>query len=70
MKLTHEQEKGEKKLVVIVEARAGLSDDNYMKNKFINTSDTRRIYRFDAKTKQLEAITNISSPKRQRRIDL
>ncbi|MGA2797066.1 MAG: hypothetical protein ABSE63_05785 [Thermoguttaceae bacterium] len=56
MKLAHEQDNGAEKLVVTVEAKAGLSDDNYMKNKFIDTSDTRRVYRFDAKTKQLEAI--------------
>ena len=56
MKLAHEQDNGVEKLVVTVEAKSGLSDDNYMKNKFIDTSDTRRVYRFDAETKQLEAI--------------
>ena len=35
MKLAREQDNGEEKLVVTVEAKSGLSDDNYMKNKFV-----------------------------------
>jgi hypothetical protein len=53
--LVHERDGEAKKLAVTVEAKAGLSDDNYLKNKFIDTSDTRRVYRFDAETKRLEA---------------
>jgi hypothetical protein len=53
--LVHERNGETKKLVVTVEAKAGLSDDNYLKNTFIDTSDTRRVYRFDAETKRLEA---------------
>jgi outer membrane lipoprotein-sorting protein len=56
MKLAREQDNGAEKLVVTVEAKAGLGNDNYMKNKFIDTTDTRRVYRFDAETKRLEAI--------------
>ncbi|HEY4759017.1 MAG TPA: hypothetical protein VIH42_00410, partial [Thermoguttaceae bacterium] len=56
MKLAHEQDNDAEKLVVTVEAKAGLSEDNYMKNKFLDTSDTRRVFRFDAETKRLEAI--------------
>ena len=55
MKLTHETTgSGEKKLLVTVEAKSGLPGGNYMKNKFFETSDMRRVYRFDAKTRRLE----------------
>ncbi|MGD0382170.1 MAG: zf-HC2 domain-containing protein [Thermoguttaceae bacterium] len=56
LKLAHEQDKGMQKLLVTVETKAGLSDDDYLKNKYIYTSDTRRVFHFDAKTKRLEAI--------------
>jgi hypothetical protein len=56
MKLAHEESNGVKKLLVTVEAKAGSGTDDYLKNKFINTSDTRRVYCFDAETKRLEAI--------------
>ena len=45
---------GKKQLVVTVEAKAGVSDKDYGKNKWYNTSDMRRVYRFDAKTQRLE----------------
>lgn len=55
MKLTHETTgAGEKKLLVTVEAKSGLAGDNYLKNKSFETSDMRRVYRFDAKTRRLE----------------
>lgn len=54
MKLTHEKAAdGARKLVVTVEVKAGL-DDDYVKNKFLQTSDHRRVYRFDAESKRLE----------------
>ena len=53
--LAHETTKtGEKKLVVAVEAKAGVPDDDYLKNKFYGDSDMRRVYRFDAETQRLE----------------
>jgi len=39
--------------VVTIETLCGLPDDNYLKNKGIDTSDTRRVYRFDARTRRL-----------------
>jgi hypothetical protein len=56
LKLAHEQDKGKQKLSVTVETKAGLPDDDYLKYKYIFTSDTRRVYRFDAETKRLESI--------------
>ena len=47
---------GESKLVVTVETKAGLPEDHYFKNKFIDTADTRRVYRFDAQTQRLEEL--------------
>jgi outer membrane lipoprotein-sorting protein len=47
---------GRTKAVVTVEARAGLPDNDYLKNKFFGTSDTRRVYRFDTETELLEAV--------------
>jgi hypothetical protein len=41
-------------LLVTVEAKSGLPADDYLKNKFFEDSDMRRVYRFDAKTKRLE----------------
>lgn len=53
--LTHETTgAGEEKLLVTVEAKSGLPADDYVKNKFFDNSDMRRVYRFDAKTKRLE----------------
>lgn len=46
----------EKKLLVGVETKSGLPDKDPLKNKFFNTSDIRRIYRFDAKSGRLDGI--------------
>ncbi len=56
MKLTHEQDMDVKKLLVTVEAKSAKDADDYLKNDSIDTSDTRRVYRFDAETKRLEAV--------------
>jgi hypothetical protein len=56
MKLAHEQDKDVKKLLVTVEAKTNLSAEDYLRNKSIADSDTRRVYRFDAESKRLEAI--------------
>jgi hypothetical protein len=45
---------GEKKLVVTVEAKASVPDNDYVKDAFFDTANTRRVYRFDAKTQRLE----------------
>jgi hypothetical protein len=60
LKLAHETTKeGDKKLVVTVEAKAGLPNDDYMKNKYLDSADVRRVYRFDAKTQRLEGFEAI-----------
>jgi outer membrane lipoprotein-sorting protein len=55
LKLTHESTpKGEKELVVTVETKAGLPDNDYLKNRDLDDADGRRVYRFNAKTQRLE----------------
>jgi outer membrane lipoprotein-sorting protein len=57
LKLVHESTAaGEKKLVVTVETKAGLPDHDYLKNKYLDAADARRVYRFDAKTRRLEGM--------------
>jgi hypothetical protein len=41
--------------VVTIEAKSGLPDNDYLKNKTLYTSDMREVYRFDARTKRLES---------------
>ena len=58
-KLSLKEERGADgltKAVVTVEAKAGLPDNDYLKNKFFDTSDTRRVYRFDTQTERLEGV--------------
>jgi outer membrane lipoprotein-sorting protein len=45
---------GRMKSVVTILAKPGIPDDDYLKNKSIDDSDTRRVYRFDAQTGILE----------------
>ncbi|MGD0389101.1 MAG: RNA polymerase sigma factor [Tepidisphaeraceae bacterium] len=47
---------GHAESVVTIESKAGLPDNNYLKNSSFDTADLRRVYRFDAQTKQLEAV--------------
>ena len=47
---------GNKKSVVTVEAKSGLPDSDYLKNKFFATSDTRRVYVFDEQSARLESM--------------
>jgi hypothetical protein len=47
---------GRDKAVVTVEAKAGVPDNDYLKNKFFDTADTRRVYRFDVQTELLEGV--------------
>ena len=55
LKLTHETTPaGEKKLLVTVEAKAGLPEGDCLKNTFWDDSDMRRVYRFDAQTQRLD----------------
>ena len=46
---------GRPKSVVTVHTRSGLPDDDYLKGKFLENADTRRVYRFDDGTERLEA---------------
>ena len=47
---------GHAESVVTIQSKAGLPDNNYYKNQFFFSADLRRVYRFDAQTKQLEAV--------------
>ncbi len=44
------------KSVVTVMAKSGVPDNDYGRNNFIGTADTRRVYRFDAQSGLLEAV--------------
>ncbi|MGD0768180.1 MAG: hypothetical protein ABSB42_08295 [Tepidisphaeraceae bacterium] len=58
VKLTQETVDGREFSVVTVESKAQVKSegDEWLKNKLIWTSDTRRIYRFDAQTSRLEGL--------------
>ena len=57
LSLTEEQAAdGRTKSVVTVEAKSGLPESDYLKNKFFDDSDTRRVYCFDALTELLESV--------------
>jgi outer membrane lipoprotein-sorting protein len=47
---------GNPKSVITIEAKSGLPDSDYLKNKFFMTADTRRVYVFDDQTKLLESV--------------
>lgn len=47
---------GRAKAIVTVEAKAGLPENDYLKNKFFDASDTRRVYRFDSESELLEGV--------------
>ena len=55
MTLTHETVGGATKSIVTIEQKSGLPADDYLQNKFLSTTDTRRVYRFDEQSGQLEA---------------
>jgi hypothetical protein len=46
---------GRSKSVVTVMAKSGLPDNDYLKNSFLDSADTRRVYRFDDRSEMLEA---------------
>jgi hypothetical protein len=57
LKIKHETTaSGEKKLLATVETKAGVPVADYLKNRFLGTSDLRRAYRFDAKSGRLEGM--------------
>lgn len=47
---------GKPKSVITVEAKSGLPVNDYLKNAFFLTADTRRVYVFDNQTEALEAV--------------
>ncbi|MGD0411701.1 MAG: hypothetical protein ABSC18_08330 [Verrucomicrobiota bacterium] len=47
---------GKVKSVVTIHAKSGVPENDYLKNSFFDNADTRRVYRFDAGTKLLEAV--------------
>ena len=53
--LTHDKDKsGVPKSTVVVEARTELEDGDYLKNRFLGSSDNRRVYHFDQRSGQLD----------------
>jgi hypothetical protein len=55
--LTEEQgTDGKAKSVITVEAKSGLFTGDYLKNKFFDTADTRRVYVFDNQTERLDSV--------------
>jgi hypothetical protein len=56
MTLKHERIDGRDKIVITMEVKANDVSD-YMRNKFIDTADTRRVFRFDAQNRHLEAMS-------------
>jgi hypothetical protein len=42
--------------VVTIAAKSRLPDNDYLKNKFVDTADTRRVYRFDSRTELLDSV--------------
>jgi len=42
--------------IVTIMAKSGVPDNDYGRNNFIGTADTRRVYRFDAASGLLEAV--------------
>jgi outer membrane lipoprotein-sorting protein len=53
----HERgEDGRDKVVITVEAKARVPEDDYLRNHYIEDSDHLKIYRFDAETKLLEEL--------------
>jgi hypothetical protein len=47
---------GQLKNVVTIEARSGLPANDYLKNVFMETADTRRVYVFDDQSERLESV--------------
>jgi len=47
---------GRLKNIVTIMAKSGVPDDDYGRNNFIGTADTRRVYRFDAQSTLLESV--------------
>jgi outer membrane lipoprotein-sorting protein len=47
---------GRVKSIVTIHAKSGIPENDYVKNSFFDNADTRRVYRFDAQTKLLEAV--------------
>jgi|GEM_PF-591474 len=47
---------GSLKDIVTIHTKAGLPEDDYLKNRYLEDTDTRRVYQFDDKTELLENV--------------
>ena len=47
---------GRTKSVVTIHTKSGIPENDYGRNSYLDSADTRRVYRFDAQTKLLEAV--------------
>jgi len=54
--LWHKKIEGQDKIILEVEAAAGVPEGDYLRNKFITDSDHLKVYQFDAETKLLEGL--------------
>jgi len=60
---------GRAKDIVTIEAKSGLPDNDYIKNSFVNTADTRRVYVFDNQSERLGIGEDLSSCHIGREVD-
>lgn len=57
LQLTHQQGRdGAEELMVTINTKATVNPNDWLRNKYIEESDTRRIYTFDAKSKLLKGL--------------
>ena len=54
--LWHQEVEGRDKLVLKVDVKTNVAEEDYLRNKFISDSDHVKVYSFDAKTKLLEGL--------------
>ena len=47
---------GRTKSIVTIHAKSGIPENDYARNSFLDSADTRRVYRFDAQSKLLESV--------------
>jgi outer membrane lipoprotein-sorting protein len=54
VRLTHKEINGKDKIILKVDMQTNISEDDYLRNKFISESDSLKVYQFDSDTKLLE----------------
>lgn len=54
--LRHREVQGKDKIILEVDVKTDIAEDDYLRNKFLSDSDYVKVYRFDSKTKLLEGL--------------